>query len=52
MKFVIGTIALLVLGSIFGSVLSVLFWPDVGASPTATATVRGADTQPQPDWYR
>ena len=28
MRFVIGTIALLVLGSIFGSIAGLLFWPE------------------------
>jgi hypothetical protein len=30
MRFVIGTIALLVLGSIFGSLAGLLFWADRG----------------------
>jgi len=46
MRFVIGTIALLVLGSIFGSMVSVLFWPDVGSE--STAAIHGTDTRQQP----
>jgi hypothetical protein len=35
MRLVIGTIALLVLGSLFGSIASLLFWPDIPSAPTA-----------------
>jgi len=45
MRFVIGTIALLVLGSIFGSMVSVLFWPDVGSG---SVSIHGANTRHQP----
>jgi hypothetical protein len=38
MRFVIGTIALLVLGSLFGSIASVLFWPDIPTAPAAHVT--------------
>ncbi len=38
MRFVIGTIALLVLGSIFGSLAGLLFWPDLSY---ATGSVTG-----------
>jgi len=51
MRFVIGTVALLVLGSIFGSMLSVLFWPEVGAEPAPTASIT-VDTKQPPSWYR
>jgi hypothetical protein len=46
MRFVIGTIALLVLGSIFGSIVSVLLWPDVGSG--SMGAVHSADTRAQP----
>jgi hypothetical protein len=38
MRFVIGAVALLVLGSVFGSLAAVLFWPDLSY---ATSRVRG-----------
>jgi len=31
MRFVIGTITLLVLGSIFGSIAGLLFWPELSS---------------------
>jgi hypothetical protein len=40
MRFVIGTIALLVLGSIFGSIAGVLFWPEL-TSATSVGSVPG-----------
>jgi hypothetical protein len=41
MRFVIGTIALLVLGSIFGSIASLLFWPSLPAATTSVGSVAG-----------
>jgi hypothetical protein len=41
MRFVIGTIALLVLGSIFGSIASLLFWPSLPAATTSVSSVAG-----------
>ena len=41
MKFVIGTIALLVLGSIFGSIASLLFWPNLPAATISVGSVAG-----------
>jgi hypothetical protein len=38
MRFVIGAVALLVLGSIFGSLAGMLFWPDLSY---ATSSVTG-----------
>ena len=38
MRFVIGAVALLVLGSIFGALAGLLFWPDISY---ATISVRG-----------
>ena len=38
MRFVIGAVALLVLGSVFGSLAGMLFWPDLSY---ATSSVRG-----------
>jgi hypothetical protein len=38
MRFVIGIVALLVLGSIFGSLVGILFWPDLSY---ATISVTG-----------
>jgi hypothetical protein len=38
MRFVIGAVALLVLGSIFGSLAGMLFWPDLSY---ATISVTG-----------
>jgi len=46
MRIVIGTIALLVLGAIFGSMAGVLLWPDMGSG--STAAVHRADTRQQP----
>ncbi|MGB6439507.1 MAG: hypothetical protein WBE89_09325 [Methyloceanibacter sp.] len=41
MRFVISTIALLVLGSIFGSIASLLFWPSLPAATTSVGSVAG-----------
>jgi hypothetical protein len=46
MRFVIGAVALLVLGSIFGSLAGMLFWPDLSYATIsdlsyATISVRG-----------
>jgi hypothetical protein len=38
MRFVIGAVAILVLGSIFGSLAGMLFWPDLSY---ATSSVTG-----------
>jgi hypothetical protein len=38
MRFVIGAVALLVLGSVFGSLAGMLFWPDLSY---ATSSARG-----------
>ena len=38
MRFVIGAVALLVLGSIFGSLAGLIFWPDLSY---ATGSITG-----------
>ena len=41
MKSVIGAVALLVLGSIFGSVASLLVWPDLPYATNRVQTTEG-----------
>ena len=40
MRFVIGAVALLVLGSIFGSLAGMLFWPDLSYAASSVTGMR------------
>jgi hypothetical protein len=40
MRFVIGAVALLVLGSIFGSLAGMLFWPDLSYATISVTRMR------------
>jgi hypothetical protein len=41
MRLVIGVIALLVLGSIFGSITGLLLWPNLSSATGSVASVTG-----------
>ena len=41
MRFVIGIIVLLVLGSIFGSIAGLVFWPQLSSATGSVGTVMG-----------
>ena len=41
MRFVIGLVGLIVLGSIFGSIAGLVFWPDLSPATGSVGSVTG-----------